>query len=253
MNYDFRSKHFLVVGASSGIGREVALTLVKLGASVSAISRREEKLRELKEMCDGRLDYCQADVREYTKIQQSIENFAMEKGNFDGVVYATGVTNIIPIRIIDIDIEKEMMDVNYWGAVNVVKSSLKRSIANEGTSVVLVSSLAAKTCTRGLSSYAASKAALKTLSRCAAQEYGAKGYRINTISFGWISNTDMTNRVSRILGEDTKENVKKKSIIRQGKMQDAVSGIIFLLSEYSGWMTGTDMLIDGGMNLRRTN
>ena len=252
MNYDFSNKHFLVVGASSGIGREVALNLVECGASVSVSSRREEKLCELKEMCNGQLDYCQADVREYSKINEAIETFAIKKGKFDGVVYTAGISHIIPIRIIDIDVEKEMMDVNYWGAVNVIKSILKRRIANEGTSVVLVSSLAAKTCTRGMSSYAASKAALKALSRCAAQEYGSKSYRINTISFGRISNTDMTNRGSLILREDTQENVKKQCIIRQGEVQDAVNGIIFLLSKESGWMTGTDMLIDGGMNLRRT-
>ena len=251
MNYNFDNQHFLVVGASSGIGREVALNLVKQGAHVSAVARREEKLQELKGLCDGRLDYGVADVREYNKIKELIDLFAEKNGKFDGVLYAAGISHIIPVKIIDIEIEKEMMDVNYWGAVNVIKNTLRRKIANKEASLVLVSSLASEIGRCGQSSYAASKAALKALARCAAHEYGAKGFRVNTISFGWIDNTDMTNRGKFTLREDTQEKLQKQCIIRQGTVMDAVNGIIFLLSKQSGWMTGTDMLIDGGMNLRR--
>lgn len=251
MNYDLDNQHFLVVGASSGIGRAVALNLVKQGAHVSAVARREEKLQELKELCDGRLDYGVADVREYEKIKEIIESFVKENGKFDGVLYAAGTSHVIPVRIIDIEIEKEMMDINYWGAVNVIKNTLKSKIANKEASLVLVSSLASEIGGCGQSSYAASKAALKALARSAAHEYGSKGFRVNTISFGWIDNTDLTNRGKLTFREDTQERLKKRCIIRQGTVMDAVNGIMFLLCKESGWMTGTDMLVDGGMNLRR--
>ena len=246
IKYDFSGRHILVVGASSGIGREVSESLLAAGARVSLIARREEKLREIAQKKPEMVDFAAVDVRDYDGIADAISDFVKNHGKIDGLLYAAGASSGSSIRSIDIAYEKAVMDTNYWGAVNVIKHTLRRKNALDGFSAVLISSIAALGGVRGPTTYSASKAAMKAMVRTAAAEYASKGYRVNTVSFGWIPGTDLTSVADAELPETSKDNIDKHYLLRLGTVEDAAASILFLLSDASSWMTGGDITMDGG-------
>ncbi len=252
IKYDFSGRHILVVGASSGIGREVSESLLVAGARVSLIARREEKLREIAQKKPEMVDFAAADVRDYDGIADAISGFVKDHGKIDGLLYAAGVSSTSPIRNFDIAYEKKVMDTNYWGAVNTLKQALRRKNASDGASAVMISSVASAGGGRGLSTYSASKAAMKAMCRCAAAEYASRGYRINTVSFGWIPGTGMTNSELEVLPDSTKTIIDGQFLLRAGTVEDAAASILFLLSDASSWMTGGDITMDGGTSITKS-
>lgn len=246
VQFDFKGKNFFIVGASSGIGHKVAEELAQANALICVVARRCELLNQLQNSYGERIVSKCIDVCDYEAIRVGISEFVSQHGKLDGIVYAAGVSSISPVCNIDLDYEKSVFDVNYWGAVNVIKYGLKKAYSNSGASVVLISSISAYRGTRGLATYSASKAALQSLARCCAAEYAGRGCRINTVSFGVVEGTGMSDQGSVSLPNTTRVNLLQKYPLGMGKISDAVGEILFLLTDTTTWMTGCDIVVDGG-------
>lgn len=242
INFDFNSSNYVVTGASSGMGRQVAIELAQSGAKVLAIARGEKRLLELKKLYPDNIEYAAIDVCDALKLVEAITTFVNEYGKISGVVHAAGITGLTPLRAFDDKEAHRIMDISFWGAVNLMQISTKTKISNKGASFVLFSSVCSHRTDKGLFSYASAKAALQVAAKTFAKETANRQIRVNTISPGWV-HTDMTSDLEQT---HNLNEVSQNSLLGFGEPSDVTGMVLFLLSDRARWITGTDIVVDGG-------
>ena len=239
VTFDFHGKNFAVVGASSGVGKQVTLELLQAGANVLAISRRKELMDEIYADYPDQIMTAEFDVKNFDDWDTVLNSFVSTKGKFDGSVYTAGIDMLYSFRALDVYDARAMMDTNFFGAIFFLKKFIRAIYSNSGTSNVWIASAAAHTGEKSMAAYAATKGALISAVNGIALEIGVKNHRLNTISPGWLK-TPMTKEVERLFSLDG------YILKRPGTPEDISGMILFLLSERSSWITGTDIIIDGG-------
>lgn len=245
IKFDFTDKNILVTGASSGIGKKVVLDLAIAGAKVFAIARRGQELRELHNAYMNIIPLV-CDVTDYKKLNESIKNIIKKYGKLDGFVGCAGISELIPLRVMDMDRAKNIMEVNFWANINLLSLLTKRNISNDEASFVLLSSVAAYKGSKGEFIYSATKAALTISAKTLAQELSARSQRINTISPGWVVNTEITDAARNSFTEEIFKHLTSTYPLGLGEKSDISSMSLYLLSDASKWITGADFIVDGG-------
>lgn len=120
VTFDFTGKNFIVTGASSGMGRQIALELAEAGAKVLAIARREKELQQLNLLYPDLIVPASLDVCDEEKLETAIKDFISQYGKIDGAVHAAGISKLTPLRAYDNDEAKQIMDVSFWAAVKLM-------------------------------------------------------------------------------------------------------------------------------------
>ena len=245
VSFDFKGKNFIVVGASSGIGFQVAVELVKAGACVLAIGRNRERLQTLQDTAEGQIVTTNLDVTTATKETWDaiLKNFIKTDGRLDGGVYTAGITGMTVLRSLDMEQARKIMDTNYWGMLGFMQAASSKRFSKEGSSYVLFSSVAAHMGPKGKLVYGASKAAISLSVKSMAREISKRGCRVNSISPGWIE-SPMTRSYADIA--TVPQHVQASQHLGPGNVTDISGVALFLLSDRSRWMTGTDVVVDGG-------
>lgn len=179
---NWQGKRYWVVGASEGLGREVAFTLSRAGAEVIVSARSEERLKELSAALPGKATYITVDVTD----RAAVEKAASEAGDLDGVVYLAGV--YWPMKAQDWDNEKaDMMgEVNFMGASRVVGSVIKDMVAKNTGHIVLIGSLSGFRGLPGAIGYSASKAGLMALAESMQADLRKTPIDVQLINPGFI-------------------------------------------------------------------
>ncbi len=244
VNFDFTGKNYVVVGASSGMGRQVAIELAEAGANVLAIARNEERLNQLKDKCSNIhiqiLDVTQAGKDDWLKI---FDEYVKDYGKIDGAVYTAGISGTTALRRFDEDFAYKIMETSFWGAIRCLQAITKKKISNACASYILFSSVAGTTGEKGLFAYAAAKAALMAAVKSLSHDLSREKQRINTISPGWVE-TNMTTKSIEEMGESV--CVVNRHLLGTGQATDVSPMVMFLLSERASWITGQDFVVDGG-------
>ncbi|WP_110554789.1 SDR family NAD(P)-dependent oxidoreductase [Helicobacter cinaedi] len=233
----FSNKRFLITGASSGLGAAIALELNALGAEVIALARDSKKLESKREkaLYKERFIPISKDISEYVSLDKWALNLAKEYGSFDGAVLS--VENATAI-----------FNVNYFGNLQILKGLLdKRAKSVDKASFVWISSNASVKAQKGLSNYSATKAGVNATVKSIALEIAPK-YRINAISPGFVK-TEMIESWSKIYDKEYIEAMDKAYPLGIGKVEYITPLVCFLLSESSSWITGQNIIIDGGGSL----
>lgn len=243
---DFRDKHILIAGASSGIGRKTAEMLAEQGAQVTMVARRENLLQEIMDGLHGEgHSYYVADLSDTAGIESLIKQIVAEQGLLDGVVYSSGMGSSRPVKVSKPEFVQDMFKVNFFGFFEMVRCIAKRGRFNPGMSVVGLSSCAAVDPAKSQSVYSASKAAMDAAVQVMAQEYADKGIRVNTVRPGMID-TAMYQVVLNDIGEEFNVDFYKKQFMGLGHTEDIGGIIMYLLSPMSRFVTGAHFSIDGG-------
>lgn len=245
VNFDFSGNIYVVTGATSGIGKQITLSLARSGAIVMAIGRSCDELEKLHQISDKIVPVC-VDITDYDVTNEAIDVFVKEYGKFDGLVNCAGQSSLMALRSVDIGSAEELMKLNFFAAMNITSSVLKKKNSNDGASVVLISSIAAHRGVKGKFVYGASKAAVIAAVKCFSKEIAIHRNRINTISPGWISNTGMTNKAKEGFTEEAFLNMCEKYPLGLGAVSDITDMALFLLSDSAKWITGSDFVVDGG-------
>lgn len=242
VTFDFTGKNFIVTGASSGMGRQIAIELAEAGAKVLAIARRENELQNLQELHPDYIVPASLDVCDEGKLENAVKNFVNQYGKIDGAVHAAGISKLTPLRMYDEDEAKQIMDVSFWAGVKLMQIVTKSKYSNIGASFLAFSSVAALHTDKGLFAYASAKAAIKTAMKTFAKETANRKLRFNIISPGWV-NTNMTAGL-----EETHNlsEVNNSTLLGYGNPEDISGVVLFLLSDRAKWITGTDVIVDGG-------
>ena len=240
--FDFTGENFVVTGGSSGMGRRITIELAESGANVLAIARGRERLSNLQELCPEKISIASVDVCDMDGMALAIKDFVASKGKLSGAVHAAGIVALTPLKAYDIELARKIMDISYWGGVNLLQVCTKARISEAGASFVLFSSVRTEKTDKGLFAYAGAKSALKTVARSFANEMAHRKIRINTVSPGFVV-TDMTERLDEV---HNLAEVHDNTVLGAGSPEDVSPAVLFLLSDGARWITGTDIVIDGG-------
>lgn len=243
--YDLTSKRILVTGASSGIGRSTAQVCASLGATLIISGRNQEALKQTLLSLMGENHSMFTFDFEHGKPEDFI---AKIEERVDGVVHSAGVLEYIPFAFTNNQKLDRLMRINFTIPFVLTQILVKNKIIKKGGSIVFVSSLSGiSTSNHGLSAYSASKGALSSSVRVLALELAKQKTRVNAVCPGMVK-TEMNFRgdISQdILTDDEARNYP----LGYGEPTDIANAICFLLSEASKWITGTNMVIDGGASI----
>lgn len=246
--FSLEGKVVLVTGASSGIGQGIAITCSKMGATVVLNGRNEERLKETFSKLEGEGHFMiPSDLAAQDGIDYLVENCPQ----LNGVVHSAGIPKICNVKHISRSVIEDVVNVNEIAPILLTSGLLKKKKIQKNASIVFISSLAGVFTTNiGEAPYATTKSAISGFSKSAAYELAAQGTRVNAICPGMVVTHMVTSGNPDFDNEDTvKEMLSRYPLKRFGTPEDIANGVVFLLSDASGWMTGTNMVIDGGYSL----
>ena len=239
--FSLKGKAILVTGASSGIGQGIAVTCSKMGASVIINGRNKAKLEEtLSQMLGDNNSILTADLTNMVDISSLVDHLP----KLDGIVYSAGMGQRVLCKQITEDDLDSIMAINFKAPVMLQTEILKKKKINKQSSIVFIDSIATDTPSYGNALYSASKGALLSYSRCLAFELAPRLIRVNCISPAMV----WTSLILKggIIEEDLREDEKRYPLKRYGKPEDIANLAVYLLSDASVWMTGSDVRITGG-------
>lgn len=240
---DLTGKHILVTGASSGIGRQTAITASRLGARLSLMARNDERLAQTMAALEGHGHLSRVfDLVNLEGLAELVKGIVAENGPLDGLVNSAGVAENRPIRLSNPDFLEKVFRINFFPFVELVRCAGNRKHSNLGASFVGISSVAAFKGAKAQGAYAASKAAIDAVVRPMAKELADRRVRVNAAAFGMI-HTDMYQTFLDAGGSD--ESLADQ-YLGVGQTEDAANVICFLLSDASRFVTGSTLVADGG-------
>lgn len=242
--FTLEGKTILVTGASSGIGRGIAIACSKMGATVIINGRNEQRLAETMTEMQGEENLSlAADLSD----SNSLIGMVSRLPKLDGIVHCAGIgQRVLCKQLQEADLDT-MMDVNFKAPVMLQTEILKQKKINKGASIVFIASIASDSPSIGNAVYSASKGAIISYANCLALELAPRQIRVNCILPAMIW-TDLILK-GGITEEELKEDEKKYPLKRYGKPEDIANLSIYLLSNAAAWMTGSSIKITGGGNL----
>ena len=236
---------FIVAGASSGIGRAIALLLNASGASVIGLARQVELLESLKQetayperMFTERVDL----AADPASIPAYVAQLRTKYGKFQGVAFCAGTEQVKPVRAVTDEELRRTFEINFFAPFMMAKAFAdKRNHNGKGTSCVFISSVAAMRCDKGQSVYASSKAALAAAVRSIGRECAPAGIRFNCVSPAAI-------RTPLLERNDPEMLASQEALypMGMGKVEDVANLVVYLLSDEAKWITTQDYVIDCG-------
>ena len=240
--FDFTNENYVVTGSSSGIGRQVTLELAQAGATVLSIGRNKERLAEVAEHNPNKIITRSLDVCNSEMLQSAIADFVKEYGKLSGGVHCAGIVAFTPLRLYDTNTAEQMMKTNVFAGVELLRLITKKKYGKSSTSTVMLSSVSAYFANKGLLWYSASKAALDNAVRTCAKEICDTKHRVNSVVAGYLD-SPMTKETASFNDMDY---IKKRHLLDIGNIIDVTGMVLFLLSERADWITGSNIVVDGG-------
>jgi NAD(P)-dependent dehydrogenase (short-subunit alcohol dehydrogenase family) len=246
---DMTGKHVLVTGSGSGIGRATAVLLSELGASVVLVGRDIEKLKETAAaLANPKFAIEPFDLANSDEIVDWMRLIAPKHGRFDGLVHSAGIQTFNPLRSITPKGLDRLLRVNTISSAMLIKAMQYPDCGADKASIVVVASTAAILATPANGPYGASKAAVMALVRTFALELVERGIRLNAVAPALVE-TEMVERNRQLMTADAFQGMVDKHPMGIGRPHDVANAMVFLLSEAASWITGTTLVIDGGVSL----
>lgn len=239
--FTLEGKTILVTGASSGIGRGIAIACSKMGASVIVNGRNDQRLAETMSEMEGDDNLSLvADLSDNVALAEMVAKLP----KLDGIVHCAGIGQRILCKQLQESDLDNMMNVNFKAPVMLQTEILKQKKVNKSASIVFIASIACDSPTIGNAMYSASKGAIISYANCLALELAPRLIRVNCILPAMIW-TDLIFK-GGITEEELREDEKKYPLKRYGKPEDIANLSIYLLSDASSWMSGSSIRITGG-------
>lgn len=239
--FSLEGKTILITGASSGIGRGIAIACSKMGATIILNGRNQTKLVEtLGQLEEGEHIIVAADLTNGENVREMMNGLPA----LDGVVHCAGIGQRVLCKVAteqDID---SVMDANFKGPVLLQSELLKRKKINKGASIVFIASISTWSPSIGNAFYSASKGAIVSYANCLALELAPRKVRVNCISPAMVW-TDLILQEG-VDEEQLRQDEKKYPLKRYGTPEDIANLAIYMLSDASTWMTGSNVKLSGG-------
>ena len=241
------NKKIIISGAFSGIGMQAAIDLSLKGYEIIALGRNEQKISNLSNKLHGKNHIFKIVDLE---IEEDVKKVLLDLKNngikVSGVVCCAGSHMVKPIKVSKNTDYKSLMASNFYSFTNIISNIGK--LIEKDSSIVGISSAGVIRSAKAVSAYASSKMALEGFVRSAALEFARNGVRINLISPGVVS-TEMTKEFMSSIGLEASEQMNQSHPLGIGSPEDVSNLINFLISNKSKWITGQNIIIDGGFSI----
>lgn len=246
-NFSLEGKKILVTGASSGIGRGIAISCSEQGAMVILTGRNESRLHETLSMMKGEGHLIiPADITDANERKILVERVP----ELDGFVQCAGVMSRVPCKSIGIEDIKSVFAPNIEAPMLLQAEILQAHKVKKGASIIYIASIAARSAVAGNALYSASKAAIIAYAKCLSLELAPRQIRVNCISPAMVW-TDLA--LVGATREELEQDQLKYPLKRYGLPEDIAGLAVYLLCDVSGWMTGSCLEITGGGNELKIN
>ena len=246
--FSLEGKTIFVTGASSGIGRGTAIECAKMGAKIVLSGRNEDRLQQTLSSLEGEghVVLC-GDLNLEDTRKEIVDNMPM----LNGAVYSAGISQIKMAKFMDQLSLESIFQTNVFSPLMLNTLLLKKKKIQKNSSVIFISSISGMYRSQiGEGGYGATKAALAGYVKSLALELSAQGIRVNTIHPGVIE-TPLLEVSNGTFGKEELEALRQKYPLKRfGKPEDIARCAVYLLSDASSWMTGSNILIDGGFTLK---
>lgn len=237
-------KTILVTGASSGIGRAIAIECSRLGGRVIGTARNEARLAETMEQMEGNNHIMiSADIT----TDKGIAELVSQLSHLDGVAHVAGMDKLTPSAFLKRSNIEPIMELNLYAPMMLQALLLKKKFIKNGASLLFISSISGIAGQTGQSAYAASKAGLIAYMKVLTQELSSRNIRANCILPGMVE-TPLIYQVHDEANMDA--DMAKYPLHRYGKPEEIAHLAAFLLSDAAAWITGSNYVIDGGLTRR---
>lgn len=242
--FSLSGKTILITGASSGIGRATSIECSKLGARLIINGRDGSRLKSTFDNLSGDNHIMiEGDVTD----PHTLSIFS-ECGNIDGVVHCAGISGHTLFKFLKKDEVKRMFDVNFFAPMLLTQNLLKAKRINKNGSIVFITSTSGIVSSYvGGTLYSSTKGALNGLLKGLALECAPRNIRVNSVMPSMVETPIMQG--DALTNEQWEEDRKLYPLKRYGKPEEVAYSVIFLLSDASMWITGTNLLMDGGRSI----
>lgn len=243
-DFSVKDKTVLVTGASSGIGRQIAVTVARAGGRIVITGRDEQRLIETHDLLCGE-DRHQRITADLT-VETDIDNLVETIDGLDGLVHCAGIIRPLPVKFIsqkEIDV---MRFVNIDAPMILTAKLFRQRKIRNGASIVFISSISSRFPYKGGALYCSAKAGIDAFSKVIAVEYAGRKIRSNCINAALVK--------TPLLAEARKNRTRAMMAAHEeqyplglGEPIDIANAVLFLLSNASRWITGTSIVMDGGL------
>lgn len=240
--FTLAGKQILITGASSGIGRAIAIACAQMGAAIIITGRNEVRLKNTLDTCTNGLEHMliKADLTNIGDVQ----NLVSQIPKLDGFVQCAGIGSRVFCKAVEKEDIDHIIKPNLEAPILLQSEILRKKKLNKGASVVYIASAAAFIPAIGNAIYSASKGAIMSYAKCLALELAPRQIRVNCVCPAMIW-TDLILQEG-VTKEELEEAQLKYPLKRYGTPNDVAYLTIYLLSDASSWMTGSSLDLTGG-------
>ncbi len=245
--FSLASKRVLVTGASSGLGQAIALSCARMGAELIITGRDQGRLtktfEDLLSISDLPHRKIEADLAIAAEREAVVEALGSE---IHGLVHSAGISRLCPTRMMSEAHLREIQAINVEAPMLLSQGILKRNFMAADGSILFIASIAAHIGVPGVGAYSGTKAALIAMSRCLALEVIKRRIRVNCLSPALVETPLFDETVKMV---SSIEQQLERYPLGFGKPEDVANAAIFMLSNASRWVTGTSIVMDGGLTI----
>lgn len=244
MNQRFKNKVVLITGGNSGMGKAAAKAFKQEGADV-IITGRDQKTLDITAQELG-VTAIRSDTNKISEIDALMSQIKREKGRIDVLFANAGIAKFIPFEATTEEAFDSMFNTNVKGLFFTVQKAAP--LMKGGSTIVLNASIAARLGSPMASVYAATKAAVRSFGRTLASDLVSKGIRLNTVSPGPVETPIFQRVAPGAQGDELLKNLSERTVLkRPGRPEEIANVVLFLASDESSFMYGTDTVVDGGI------
>ena len=245
--FSLSNKTILITGASSGIGRSCAVQCSKMGASLLLMGRNVDELnRTVSELQPGtKVEMIVADFSKMVDLELVIAEKILTIGKIAGFIHCAGVEKTLPLKKQSSEVFQSIFDINVFAGFELAKIISLKKYKAEKASFVFIASVAGIVGESGKTIYSASKGAVISGARSMSMELARSDIRVNSISPAMVK-TPILEKMFDEIGEEATQNIIKKHPLGIGEPEDVANACVFLLSDAAKWITGTNLVVDGG-------
>ena len=237
---EFKNKVALITGASGAIGKDIASTLNKSGASVILCGTKIDVLEDIASDLSGKVEIITENIKNFEKFEKSLSE---KKLNVDILINNAGITKdnlLIRMKAEDID---NVIDINLLSLIKISKCVLKNMMKQKFGRIISISSVVGFTGNPGQVNYCASKSGITGFTKSLALEVASRGITVNAIAPGYITSA-MTDKISDPQRDSIISNIP---VGRIGKPSDISNAVLFLAKEEASYITGNTIHVNGGL------
>lgn len=245
--FSLSGRKIIITGASSGIGRQCAITCSEFGAQIILLGRDKNRLQETLDLMTGTGHMIfSVDLLDFFEVENVVKLISSSTDKINGLVNCAGISTTLPFSQSTPERIVTFLQTNVTGPMNLTRLILKPvNFCKDGGSIVFISSVMGSAGEMGKHLYSMTKGAIDAGVRSLAIEYALKQIRVNSISPGVVI-SPMSGRAVYSQDEESLNKVKARHPLGLGNADDIANACVYLLSDASRWVTGINLVVDGG-------